>query len=249
MSKVIAVTTLHYGLPFLEYALRSVIDAVDEAWVLYTPVPSHGSGVHGECPDHPADLFEAARRGAGDKLHWYMGSPGEWPFEGAHRDAIDTLAPDADIVLTVDADEIWSEGLAQQAVAFAQTSDAGQFDVPFVHYWRSFYRAIIDDALLPVRIKHRRNDPALRLSVPDPVGCVNHMGYALPDAYIRYKSPIHGHRAEWRPDWYSLKWLPNAQTDVHPVIFNHWNPVAVDPNDRMPGCMCDHEYAGLEVIE
>jgi hypothetical protein len=245
MTKVISLTILHYGLPYLEYALRSVVDVVDEAWVLYTPQPSHGSGVHGVCPDHPADLYEAARRGAGQKLHWYTGL---WPYEGAHRDAIDELCPDADIVLTVDADEVWAEGLAAQALAFALTSEAGQFDVPFVHYWRSFYRAVLDDALLPVRIRHRRNDPAIRLSVPDPCGVVNHMGYALPTEYIAYKSPIHGHRAEWRPDWFETKWQPNAQTDVHPVIFNHWNPVAVDPDEWMPALMQQHPYAGLDVI-
>lgn len=245
MTKVISFTILHYGMPYLEYSLRSVADVVREAWVLYTPRPSHGTGTHLRCPDHPRDLFEAAKRGAGDKLRWYTGV---WPHEGAHRDAIAELCPDADIIVVVDSDEIWGEGLARQGVDFALSSDAGQIDVPFVHYWRSFYNAVTDDALLPVRIKNVRNDQSIRASVFNPVGVVNHMGYAQPTQYIMYKSPIHGHRGEWRKEWFSERWLPNCNQDVHPVIHNHWYPKPIDPWSYLPDFAFDHPFANLELI-
>src|SRR5689334_6017907 len=109
MTKIIAYTALHYGREYLASAIRSVIDYVDEYHVLYTPIGSHGHRTSIPCPETEMELFEIALS-AGSKLRWCVG---EWPHEGAQRDAILQIVPDADVILPVDYDEIWQDGLPE----------------------------------------------------------------------------------------------------------------------------------------
>ena len=93
--KVIGYTALHYGRDYLGYAIRSVIDAVEEYHVLYTSQGSHGHRSQAHCPDTRLELFEIAEAAAGAKLRWHEGS---WLWEGQQRDAIFEYAPDADVL-------------------------------------------------------------------------------------------------------------------------------------------------------
>ena len=238
--KIISYTPLHYGADYLADAIRSVYDVVNEVWILYTPTGSHGHRTSAVCPDTRADLQTIAERAAGHKLRWFEG---EWPYEGAQRDTIFKLAPDADVVLALDADELWLE--PQKAIDQALAGEARSWRVPMVHFWRSFYRAVINDHAYPHRviIPKRANGEAYCDTRP-----IAHMGYAQRSPLVEYKQQTHGHKAEWRPEWFTTKWQTNSLIDVHPTCVDYWFPQPVDPWAYLPAWMQFHEYAGLEVI-
>jgi hypothetical protein len=257
--RVVSYTALHYGLDFLEYAIRSVIDHVDEHHVIYTPIGSHGHRTDRACPDSRDDLYAAALRGAGDKLRWHEGT---WPYEGAQRESIHEYAPDADVIIVVDSDEIWPDGLPQHAISRAFQYEVDQWRVPMVHFWRSFNRAIIHDPAYPVRVLrpkaanhkefyldlHRSPEDLMRgLGLKRQIA---HMGYAQRSELVEYKQHTHGHKMEWRRDvdWFNDKFLANAQHDTHPVGSEYWNPETVNPWDYLPEFMRSHPYADMDVI-
>jgi hypothetical protein len=253
--KVVSYTALHYGLDYLEWAIKSVIDHVDEHHVIYTPIGSHGHRTDRTCPDSRDELYAAALRGAGDKLRWHEGT---WPYEGAQRESIHQYAPDADVILVVDADEVWGEGLAEEAIKYA----GGRHRLPMVHYWRSFHRAIVRDPAYPVRVitpnsTHEQTRLYSRVAKPhswasDPSNgrWINHFGYAQRSEIVEYKQHTHGHKMEWRRDvdWFNDKFLANAQHDTHPVGSEYWNPETVNPWDYLPEFMRAHPYADMDVI-
>ena len=111
--KIVAYTALHYGAEYLPWAIRSVIDAVDEYYVLYSDIGSHGHHTLAVCPDNRAQLFDLAREAAGGKLRWI---DGRWAHEGYQRDSIFSHVPDADAIVVLDADEIWQAGTAAAVI-------------------------------------------------------------------------------------------------------------------------------------
>lgn len=246
MSKVISLTTLHYGSDFLEWGLRSIYPSVEEMWVLYTPQGSFGHHTTMPCPDTRENLFALAKRGAGDKLRWYENT---YTGEGQHRDMIYQLAPDADIILVVDADEIWEAGLAEEVVSFLEVHNAKSLKIHVSHAWRSFHRWILNDGMHGEHAHAPKHTGDYRVSFNSNKR-IWHFGYAQNEAVTRYKIETHGHRPEWRPDWWEHRFLANIQEDVHPVVFNAWNPEPVDPYALgFPAWMIDHPYAKLEVIK
>jgi hypothetical protein len=253
--KVIGYCALHYGLPYLEWSIRSVIDYVDQFYVLYSPHGSH-NGNRGTLPpiDSETDLQAAARRGAGDKLVWIRND--DWSHEGQQRDSINQYAPDADVILVVDSDEVWGDGLAETAVALHDElmRVPRRMRIPIIHYWRSFYRCVLHDPAYPERVIYPKSErtETITLNIGNELAYINHFGYALPPAYIAYKwGGIHGHQAELRKDvdWLNDVYLANRQTDTHPVGSEYWNPERVSPLDYMPRWMQDHPYYHMQVIE
>lgn len=244
--KIIAYTALHYGKDYLGYAIKSVIDYVDEYWVLYSAIGSHGFRTNVPCPDTREELYWIAQQVAGDKLHWV---DGEWAHEGLQRDSILEHCPNADVIIVLDSDEIWSEDAIRIAGKAAVVRNTHIFRVPIIHYWRSFYRCILHDPAFPVRIiVPNGNEREETLPTPKPI---NHMGYAQRPAIVEYKQLTHGHRNQWRTDcnWFQDKYMANAQMDCHPVGSEYWNPESVNPWDYMPAFMKHHPYAQMEVIK
>jgi hypothetical protein len=253
--KTIAYTALHYGRDYLGFAIKSVIDYVDEYWVLYSAIGSHGFRTATPCPETRAELYTIAQAVAGDKLHWV---DGEWAHEGLQRESITEHCPDADVILVLDADEIWGNGLVEQAIEVTSTAGFRNWRLPMIHYWRSFYRAILYDPAYPVRIIcpkkrgdeqfHPINDCTFETGTNELM--INHMGYAQRPEIVRYKQLTHGHRNQWRTDcnWFEDKFMANAQVDCHPVGSEYWNPEPVDPALYMPKFMLQHPYAQMEVI-
>jgi hypothetical protein len=242
MPKIIGFMALHYGKPYLEYAIRSVIDHVDEFWIAYTAIPSHGTRhTTIQNPDHATELLTLAARAAGDKLRW---REGYWQHEGYQRDSIYQFAPDADIIVTVDSDEVWKTDQLEKLIEAAQRGTARNYLAYEFPFWRSFRRAIPDSLCAPVRAVNTRN----KLGTVVSEAYFAHFGYCQPTKYIDYKMSIHGHIADWRADWYTDKWLTNAQVDVHPTNRDFWNVREVNPLDYMPPFMANHPYFRMDII-
>lgn len=234
----IAYTALHYGRDYLADAIASVIDHVDAYHVLYSAVGSHGTRTTIPCPETRDELLSIAHAAAGSKLVWH---DGQWPHEGAQRDSIFAIVPDADRVIVLDTDEIWTH--TPDILRSADRANARQVRVSMVHFWRSFYRAVLHDPAYPVRIHYPQRTGEATVTGP-----IAHMGYAQRSEIVRYKLSVHGHRAELRSDWYENVWVPNAQADCHPVGSDYWTPHPVSPWVYLPNTMRDHPYADLEVI-
>jgi hypothetical protein len=247
--KTIAYSCLHYGTDFLGAAIRSIIDHVDEYYVLYAAQGSHGSRTTLSCPDSREDLLKIARSQAGSKLFWI---DGDWRYEHEQREAIHQLVPDADVVLVLDCDEIWgwnnSIPLAQAVIA--TPARIREIRLPMVHFWRSFYRCVIRDPAYPTRVIYPQNPAGSETWGSPHLGRINHMGYAQRPEIVHYKQHTHGHHAEWRKDidWYRERFLANAQQDCHPVGSEWWDPEAVNPLDYLPAWMDDHPYFDMDVI-
>lgn len=244
--KVVAYTALLYGLDYYYYAIRSVIDYIDEYWVLYSDVGSHGSQASRPCPETRDQLYSVAQLVAGNKLHWI---DGRWAHEGLQRMTIHEVCPDADVILVLDADEIWpySDKLPD-LIYEAWNKQYHDVRLPMIHFWRSLGRAVLHDPAFPTRIivpKCGNHDGATLGDKP-----ICHMGYAQRPDIVQYKLETHGHRGEFRRDcdWFRDKFMANAQKDVHPVGSVYWNPEPVNPWDYLPEMMKSHPYVGLEVI-
>lgn len=239
--KTIAYTALHYGAPFLSSAIKSVLYAVDEYHVLYSPHGSHGTQTDAVCPDTRGDLLSIAMEAAGGKLRWHDGN---WRHEGQQRDAIYEYT-DADLILTLDADEIWRPdqlAIMLETAASGSVRETAAYEMPF---WRSFYQAMPDKLCAPARVVNTHHKSGI--AYPDVFFA--HFGYAQPTRYIEYKMAIHGHRADWRSEWFVDKWLANASEDVHPTNRDFWTARAVNPLLYLPAWMTEHPYAGMGVIE
>lgn len=246
--KVVGFTCLHYGKDYLEWAIRSVIDHVDEHWCVYSPVGSHGHRTDRPCPDTREELYVAAQRGAGDKLRWHEGT---FAHEGEHRGMIHTLAPDADTIIVVDADEIWSSKLLWWYTKYIEYGGdiARHIRIPIIHYWRSFHRCVLHDPAYPVRIINMTIGQG-ELTLPTSLK-INHFGYAQRPEIVEYKQHTHGHKGEWRKDvdWFNDVFMANRQHDCHPVGSDYWTPESIDPWQYLPDFMREHPYANREVIE
>lgn len=250
--KTVAYTALHYGRDYLGWAIRSVIDHIDEYHVLYSPEGSHGHKAAVRCPETRGELFSIAAQAAGDKLRWHNG---DWRYENQQRESIYQFAPDADVILVLDADEIWSEKLINRVITYSgsivYSSPQRFLRLPIIHYWRSFYRCVLHDPAYPVRVIFPRIDAKYgEGSWSIYSGHINHMGYAQRSEIVAYKLLTHGHRNEFRRDidWFRERWQVNAQQDCHPVGSEWWNPELVDPLAFMPSFMAGHPYFNLEVI-
>lgn len=247
---IVCYIALLYGKCYLNHAIRSIIDDVDAVYVLYSPTGSHGHRTDVPCPDTKDDLYAIASQAAGEKLRWFDGT---WTHEGEQRDSIYEIAPDADVIVVLDADELHPPGFIRSAIE--ATKDSGVHDVrlPFIHLWRSLKQAILHDPAYPVRIIYPRNPTGTSMtftpdqSLPLLGRVVWHAGYAQRSEIVRYKLETHGHKNEFRQDcdWFNDIFMNSLRTtDLHPVGSDSWSWEEVE----IPEFMKDHPYANLEII-
>lgn len=243
--KIIGCLALFYGLDTVELAIKSVIDYCDRLVVLYALAPSHGQASDAPALEHAADLYEACKRAAGDKLHWYADT---WEHEGKQRDTVYTLAPDADYIITIDADEIYAPGLVPDMLAFAMANPpVRQYRVPFIHAYRNWHSAILHDPAYPIRMVNPRIEGGENTVQTDKR--VFHVGYAQSQRIIKGKLDFHGHKNEFRRDcdWFQDIYLnENRTTDLHPVGSDAWNVEAINPRDYLPGYALEHPWAKIK---
>lgn len=244
--KIIAYVALLYGKDYLAASIQSIIDYVGEYHVLYSPHGSHGTQINTPCPETREELRAIAQTAAGSKLRWHDGN---WRQENEQRESIYQYAPDADAILIVDADEIWHP--RTWAMVEAEMGYKGRgIRIPFIHFWRSFHKAIVRDPAAPTRVifpKAVRPDWILDFSLEQ---AINHMGYAQRSEIVGYKMKIHGHKHQLKPNWFETVFLDkNRTTDLHPVGSEWWNVETVDPLDYMPEFMASHPYFKMDWIE
>lgn len=256
MTKIVANMGLMYGRDYLDVAIRSVIDGVDELHVQYAlrPWQAYDRSTI-PCPETEAELRAIAEARAGSKLRWHRGV---WRHLGHQNDAIYHTAPDADVIISLDADEVWPELLLEKVVSYAadncHTAEWRNMRVPFVHFWRSLHQAVLHDPSWPIRVILPRRfdkDTPAEHTFPAGYGAVAHLGYAQRVEIVRYKLMMHMHAPEFRTDcnWFEDIFLDESRVnDLHPVGSQWWNREPVDPLDYMPAWMAEHPYYGLEVI-
>lgn len=247
MAKIVAYTPLHYGSDYLAAAIGSVIDLLDEYWVIYSPVGSHGHRTTEPCPDTREELFAIAMQAAGPKLRWV---DGHFAYEGQQREMILECAPNASVILALDADEVWADGLAAYGIEYALTANVRRIRVPMLHLWRSFRRGFAHDPAYPHRlIVPSAPDTETTLPTTDEWQKIWHFGYAQRSEIVRYKLLTHGHRGEFRRDcdWFQDVFMANRQVDCHPVGSDFWNVAPID-NWELPTPLLDHPFRQLEVI-
>lgn len=252
--KTVSATILHYGLDYLGWAIRSVYDVVDECCILYTPTPSHGHGTDAPPVETRTELMRAAVQFDHErKVHFY--EIGNVIQENEHRNALINICKQsgADLVLVIDADEIWAEDVLRAALLHVwEMNSAREWRVNMVHLWRSFDYCCRDDAW-PARIIDLRHSSGVAY-IPKELGEIYHFGYCVTDKVAYYKWLIHGHKDELRPDWLETKWAAWPPVgDCHPTNGRKadgsgwWDPEPFDKG-RLPGFMSEHPFYNLERI-
>lgn len=242
--KIVAFTALHYGIEYLDAAIRSVAPFVHEWHFAYSPVGSHGLRVPIQCPETGQQLRAAAEQAFSRSAlqhnftyNWYTEN---WYSEGQQRDSIQRHAPDADLIIVVDSDEVWAPEAIADALRVGAAQQTRDGLVPFWHFWRSF-GWMCSDAQRPVRLIRPHAPAGLTYHNLPPV---YHFGYAQRPEIVRYKIRIHGHRNEWRRDWLQRfeAWTPDGpHEDLHPVVYDLWTarPFA---REQMPDILREHPY-------
>ena len=217
--KIASLTVLHYGREWLEWALRAVEPFVDESHIFYTPHPSHGQRTKSPCPDSREELHDIAS--FFPNVHWH--DVDQFWVEGEHRDYAKAKCFDAgaDLILVVDADEVWDPDYLDQAIQQAYDGPEAEYMSRVAgHFWRGV-NWVCHDECVPVRLfKH-----GVGLFYLEGPGFW-HFGYAISNVTMLYKLKIHGHRAELRERWY-------------PDVYRDWDPEIVYKCGVHPTNECD----------
>lgn len=240
--KVCGYIMLHYGAEYLEVAIKSIEPVCDKIFIIYSQKPSHSHSTDMENPEKEWQLKFIAQN-TSPKVEWC--SYERFAHEGQHRGEIFNLCEGFQMVVNVDADEVWDTEVLKQSLEDASKLDNRFIQVNgFVHFWKSFNH-ICTDGFLPVRIINLHSDNPVQ-------GCVNgkiyHFGYAQKLEIMEYKTKIHGHKSEIREDWWNkyLDWKEGDE-DVHIVSKNLWTPYRFDKT-TLPEILKNHENYNKDVI-
>ena len=241
--RVEGLMVLHYGLDYLPWAIRSVLDHVDRFHVVYAESPSHGFQAGTPCPESRQQLLDSVSHLP--KVQWHDVG---FRHEGQHRDW--ALAQcHSDLALVVDADEVWDLDVLERALKHAWDGSVQTWRLNFTTPWRSF-NWVVRDNMWPDRIHDKRHSRIQRWGyLPKDFGEVHHFGYAVTDEVMSYKIKCHGHKPEWRADWFDEKWSAWPPVDdVHPTCDDTWHP---EPYDRelLPALMREHPFWDKEMIK
>lgn len=243
---VICYMPLHYGKLYLRESLQSVVNVVDKFVMMYTPKPSYGYGTDAVCPDSEFEMMKIAIEVLGDKLVWVNKVFGN---EGEHRSHIYNYSEGFDVMVTLDADEVFKESDLIEAIKIVHAGDKWHYGVHgYINFWKSF-SFCTTDGYAPIRFTNLKNTGNGEGTVP----CIiYHFSCAQSDEVMRYKYCVHGHKSEIRENWLEeiyFAWTPQNQfNDVHPVAYGLWNPVPFDKN-TLPDSLKQHPNFNKEIIE
>lgn len=243
--RVLGYVMLHYGSDYLEYALESLCTVCEKVIILYSLVPTHNGKLEIANYDSMETLKAIADRFP--QVEWInvYGARNE----GEHRSRIWERSGGFDVLVNSDYDEVWEPEDLKRAVEEVYHSPYRAHGIDgFKHFWRSFDN-YFDDGFRPVRLWHLREKNTQKQ--PEIKATVYHFGYAIKKRKMEYKMSIHGHRAEWRQDWYEkwLNWTPEERTGhFHPTSFQIWNELKHFDKEKLPEFMRKHPYFNKEII-
>lgn len=244
--RVLTYFPIHYGKEYLACALQSVLEVSDKIVILYSPLPSYGFGTDVKCPETEEELLEIALKVCGDKLIWHKHQFGN---EGEHRGYINTWSESYDLILAVDADEIFHTEELKVALQLAYEGKERFFGIAgYKNLWRSFNFAC-HDGFTPVRITNLHNESGQGV-----VPCtIYHFSCAQSEEIMRYKLLIHGHKDEIRPGWLEnvyLNWTPQTpptEEGLHLVAKGIWQATPFDKT-TLPEYLKNHVNYNKELI-
>jgi len=245
---IVAAYVVHYGSDYIAYSIKSVYDHVDRIFINYASSPSHGQSSNLVNPDPKQNIVDAIRDV--DPEHKIDVAEGTYANEGQHRDCAVHKYSNADIILTVDTDEIWDGETLDKCLKWVGTQQSYYYLMSFIHFWRSF-GYIVTDEMMPVRFCKPKCAKGTTAYVPREFGHVYHFGYARKPDQINYKISCHGHKNEWRNEWYDevfMKWPQNREMgDLHPTHAAPWKAKPYDRN-QLPQVLHKHPYFDLDTI-
>lgn len=235
---------LHQGFPYIRAAVESVYKQVDKIIILYAEKPSQGHRTDVPCPDSEGSLQREVSL-FNDKIEWVRG---DWTMEGQHVGAIEYYAEGYDWVWRFDSDEIVPPGMIDAMITQAEKESVKRYLVPFQHFWRCFNKVNIDGQC-PVRLFNPKGEEGEKTLDSEGKWRVCHMGYAIPDVYMRYKWEISGHKPELRPEWFKEVWEANSQENCHPVAHGLWPHTQDFDKTTLPNALKRHKYYNQEFIQ
>lgn len=244
--KVLGFLPIHYGVEYLRECLTSIKDHCDKVVVAYTANGSHGYSTTAVCPDSESDIKKIASEVLGDKLIWNTGFYGA---ENQHRAVAREYASGYDLILSIDADEVFEPNEIQAALEYAYTHNERYYGIKgYVNFWRSFNWACYD-GFRPIRIENLNNANTLQ-NLECPL-TIYHFSTAQSEAIMRYKYNVFGHASEIKPNWLDnihYAWTPEKNfVDLHPVSINLWNAVQFDKY-KLPLFLKSHPNFNKELI-
>ncbi len=243
--KIICYAPIHYGKEYLKESLQSVIDVVDKIVVVYSEKPSYGHGTNIKCPEGEMELFDIAMAVCGDKLVWRKETFGN---EGEHRSFIYNFTEGYDIVLAIDADEVFHTEELKKAIDLAYAGDKRYYGIAgYLNFWKSF-NAVLTDGFTPIRITNLKNKIGEGV-----VPCtIYHFSCAQSSEIINYKYEIHGHKNEIRENWLRdiyYAWTPQNQLkNLHPTSVDIWGEVQPFDKNTLPESLKQHPNFNKEII-
>lgn len=237
--KVIGFMTIHYGKEYLKESLLSIKDHCEKVVIAYSYKPSHGYSTSEVCPDSEDEIFNICNDTLGDKLIW--DSYDNYGAENQHRRQIHNYSSGYDLVLTIDADEVFEAKELQSALEYAYNNPQRYYGIKgYVNFWRSF-NWVCYDGFRPIRIENLNNhNQEQNLECPL---TIYHFSTAQSEPVMRYKYKIFGHASEIKTNWLDnihYGWTPeNNFGDLHPVSIGLWNAVSFDKN-TLPESLKQH---------
>jgi hypothetical protein len=244
--RVIGFLPCHYGKEYLKECLISIINHCEKVVVAYTAFPSHGFGTGEKCPDTREEILSICQSVLGDKLIW---DESVYSQENQHRRQVHNYSPGFDLVLSIDADEVFEPKELTGALEYSYNNKERYFGIKgYVNFWRSFNYACYD-GFRPIRIENLNNH-----NVQQNHECpltIYHFSTAQSEPVMRYKYKIFGHASEIRENWldgtYYSTICAQDQKDVHCVSIGLWNPVQFD-KETLPAFLKEHANFNKEVI-
>ena len=245
--KVLGFMSILYGKEYLKESLLSIRDHVEKMVIAYTYNPSQGQRTNLPCPDSVDEIHAICSEVLGSKLIWNEAQ--SYRAEHEHRAVARDYASGYDLILTIDADEVFEPTEVQNALEYAYNNKERYYGIKgYVNFWRCFDFACYD-GFRPIRIENLNN-----INTQQNLECpltIYHFSTAQSEEITRYKYTAFGHANELKPNWLDgtfYKWdRTNQVKDLHCVAYNLWNAEPFDKT-KLPEFLKKHPNYNKDLI-
>jgi hypothetical protein len=239
----LAYIPLHYGKEYLEAVIKSIHPFVDRVVAFYSSEPTYGHKGNLANPDSKEELERIVN--SFTRTEFIDITNRRITRENIHRNLAHTYASSAiqnpkdlnfDLVMAVDADEVWNPERVEEAIHAAYFSNSHFIHVAgsqWYHFWKGL-KEVNRDGFYPMRFTNLNNYVGNADIIE--AGEIYHMGYAIDPEVMKYKLSCHGHKSEISNGWYNDKWLNyerGVTTHLHPASRDIWIETE-DFNGKLP---------------